>query len=142
MDEFHKNYDLKPMINYPNLILPIENEFSFGKKLSNQKDVVQNFSPLEVTNTKKIDNQNDIFAHQHEVYIYVFQDIFTNLLQSSRKDNFVAFLEEVSGNVSKLMNLGDGFNFNGDLSLFRFFFLLGEVEYMLQSRIQLLDWLH
>ena len=54
----------------------------------------------------------------------------------------MAFLEGVSGNVSKLMNLGDGFNFNGDLSLFRFFFLLGEVEYMLQSRIQLLDWLH
>ena len=112
MTDFHKYYDLRPRINNPNLIIPVENECSISKQPSNQKDVAQNFSPLEVTNTKKIDNQNDIFAHQHEVYIYVFQDSFTTLLQSSRKENCVAFLEAVSGNFSKWMNLGDGFNFN------------------------------
>ena len=64
MADFHKHYDLRPNVNNPNLILPTENDFLITKKPSNQnKDVVHNFSPLEVTNTKNFDNQNDIFSH-------------------------------------------------------------------------------
>jgi hypothetical protein len=77
-----------------------------------------------------------------EVIIHGLGDPFAGMLQSLEKANFVEFMETISGNLSKGMNLGDGFNFSDDMFLFKFFFSLEDVECMLQSRIKLLDWLH
>jgi hypothetical protein len=89
------------------------------------------FDAIEQRTSVKDEGYSFLFAHQQKETVYVFEDPFASILQSSMKVDFAEFMDYVYQ-----------FQIEFELPVFKFFFLFDENISRKQSNNHLLSSLH